>query len=118
LKPVEMLRALAAAIMDPMSPRDARLQAAALRLAAERLERGEPLAPALADALADDMSRHAEELKAVEAHEGPQPKWMAEELDRRDSDDVGTEEDGEAVVARLLARHSRRRRSAWSSIQS
>lgn len=95
-----------------MSPRDARLQAAALRLAAERLERGEPLAPALAEALADDMSRHAEELAAVEAHEGPLPDWMAAELDRRDRDDAGTEEDGELVMARLLAKHSRPRRSA------
>lgn len=95
-----------------MSPRDARLQAAALRHAAERLERGEPLAPALAKALAEDMSRHPEEAQAVEAHEGPLPKWMADELERRERDDVGTEEDGEAVMARLLAAHSRRRRSA------
>lgn len=95
-----------------MSPHDARLQAAALRLAAERLERGEPLAPALADALADDMSRHAEELAAVEAHEGSLPDWMAEELDRRDREDAGTEEDGELVMARLLAKYSRPRRSA------
>ncbi len=95
-----------------MSPRDARIQAAALRLAAERLERGEPLAPALADALVDDMTRHPEELEAVEAHEGPVPKWMADELDLRDREDAGTEEDGEVVMARLLAKHSGRRRSA------
>jgi hypothetical protein len=94
-----------------MSPRDARFQAAALRLAAERLDRGEPLAPALADALADDMRRHPDELATVEAHEGPLPDWMAEELDRRDRQDAGTEEDGEAVMARLLAKHSRSRRS-------
>ena len=42
----------------PTSPRDPRLQAAALRLAAERVERGEALAPELADALATDMARH------------------------------------------------------------
>ena len=107
-----MRDAFLAAIMEPMSPRDARLQAAALRLAAERLERGEPLAPALADALADDMSRHPEELQAIEAQERPLPEWMTEELDRRDVEDTGTEEDGEAVMARLLAKHSRRRRSA------
>lgn len=95
-----------------MSPRDTRLQAAALRLAAERLERGEPLAPALANALEDDMSQHPEEREAVEAHEGPLPEWMADELDRRDQEDAGTEEDGEVVMARLLAKHSRRRRSA------
>jgi hypothetical protein len=95
-----------------MPSRDARFQAAALRLAAERLDRGEPLAPTLADALADDMSRHPEELAAVEAHEGPVPEWMAEELDRRDHEDAGTEEDGEVIMARLLAKHSRPRRSA------
>ncbi len=95
-----------------MSARDARLQAAALRLAAERLERGEPLAPALADALADDMSQHAEELAGVEAHEGSLPEWMAEELDRRDREDAGTEEDGEIIMTRLLAKHSRPRRPA------
>jgi hypothetical protein len=37
---------------------------------------------------------------------------MAEELDRRDRDDAGTEEEGEVVMARLLAKHSRPRRSA------
>jgi hypothetical protein len=95
-----------------MSPRDVRFQAAALRLGAERLERGEPLAPSLADALADDMNRHPEELAAVEAHEGPLPEWMAEELDRRDRQDAGTEEDGEVLTARLLVKHSRPRRSA------
>jgi hypothetical protein len=95
-----------------MSPRDARLQAAALRLAAERLERGEQLAPALADALAEDLKQHPEELAAVEAHEGPVPEWMAEELERRDREDTDTEEDGEVVMARLLAKHSRPRRSA------
>jgi len=52
---------------------DARLQTAALRLAAERLERGEPLAPDLAKALSEDMSRHPEELAALEAHEGSLP---------------------------------------------
>ena len=89
-----------------MPPRDARFQAAALRLAAERLDRGEPLAPSLADALADDMSRHPEELAAVEAHEGALPEWMAAELDRRDREDAGTEVVGEVVMARLLAKHT------------
>jgi hypothetical protein len=99
-------------IMTMPSSRDPRRQAAALRLAAERLERGEALAPELADALANDMAKHPEELAAVEAHEGPIPEWMAEELDRRDREDAGTEEDGEAVMARLLAKHSKRRQSA------
>ena len=53
-----------------------------------------------------------EELAAVEAHEGPLPEWMAEELDRRDRQDAGTEEDGEVLMARLLVKHSRPRRSA------
>jgi hypothetical protein len=95
-----------------MSARDPRLQAAALRLAAERLERGEPLSPTLEEALADDMDRHPEDLAALQAHEGALPKWMADELDRREREDVGTEEDGEVVMARLLAKHSGRRQSA------
>jgi hypothetical protein len=95
-----------------MSPRDPRLQAAALRSAAERVERGEVLAPDLADALANDMARHPEDLAAFEAHEGPLPQWMAEELDLRDREDAGTEDDGDVVMARLLAKHSPRRQSA------
>lgn len=92
-----------------MSSRDSRLQAAALRLAAERLERGEPLGPALAEALAEDMHAHRDEVDALEAHEGSLPQWMADELDRREREDAGTEQDGETVMARLLAKHSRRR---------
>jgi hypothetical protein len=76
------------------------------------VERGEPLGADLADALATDLANHPEELAAIEAHEGPIPRWMAEELDRRDREDAGTEQDGEAVMARLLAKHSQRRRSA------
>src|SRR5690349_19619578 len=95
-----------------MSPRDLRLQAAALRLAAERVERGEALAPELADALANDMAKHPEELAAVEAHQGSLPQWMAEELDRRDREDACTEEDGDLVMARLLAKHSPPRQPA------
>jgi hypothetical protein len=98
--------------MNPMASRDRLRQAAALRLAAERLERGESLAPALARAIEDDMASHAEELAAVEAHQGALPGWMVEELDRREREDPGTEEDGEKVMARLLAKHSRPRRSA------
>jgi len=95
-----------------MAPRDPRLQAAALRLAAERVDRGEPLEQELAEALAKDMARHPEEVAAIEAHEGPLPQWMADELDRREREDSGTEEDGEVVMARLLAKHSARRQSA------
>jgi hypothetical protein len=95
-----------------MSPRDPRLQAAALRLAAERVERGEALAPELADALANDLASHPEDLAAIEAHEGPLPQWMTEELDRRDREDAGTEDDGDMVMARLLTEHRPRRQSA------
>jgi hypothetical protein len=95
-----------------MAPRDPRRQAAALRLAAERVERGEELGTDLAAALAEDLANHPDELAAIEAHEGPVPEWMAEELDRRDRDDGGSEQDGEAVMARLLARYGQRRQSA------
>ena len=95
-----------------MSPRDRRLQAAALRLAAAHVERGEELAPELADALANDRANHPEELAAIEAREGPLPQWMAEELDHRDREDAGTEDDDDVVMARLLAKHSPRRQSA------
>ncbi len=98
--------------MQPMTPRDQRIQAAALRLAAERVERGEELSPDFADALARDIARHPDELAAVEVHEGPLPKWMADELDLRERADAGSEEDGETVMARLLAKHGLRRRSA------
>jgi hypothetical protein len=37
---------------------------------------------------------------------------MADELDRGERDDAETEEDGEAVMARLLSVYSRRRRTA------
>jgi hypothetical protein len=95
-----------------MTARDPKIQAAALRLAAERVERGEPLGPALAKALAEEIAQHPEDLAAVEAHEGSLPQWMADELDRRDREDPGTAEDGEAVMARLLAKYGRPRRSA------
>ena len=95
-----------------MSPRDPLLQAAALRLAAERVERGEPIGTELADALANDMARHPDEVAAIEADEGQLPQWMAEELDRRDQEDAGPAEDGELVMARLLAKHSHRLKTA------
>lgn len=88
------------------------MQAAALRLAAERVERGEPLSPSLADALDEEMEAQGDELLAVEAHEGALPEWMAAELDRREDEDTGTEQDGELVMARLLAKHAARARSA------
>jgi len=91
-----------------MSPRDPRLQAAALRLAAERIERGEPLAQELAEALANDMARHPEEVAAIEAHESPLPQWMADELDLREREDSDTGEDADVVMARLLPKQSAR----------
>ena len=88
-----------------MAIRDAQRQAAALRIAAERVERGEVLSAELAEALANDMAIHPEELAAVEAHEGPFPSWMADELDRRDREEAGSD-DGDAVMSRLLAKHT------------
>ncbi len=58
------------------------------------------------------MDNHPEEVAAIEAHQGPLPQWMADELDRREREDAGTEEDGEVVMVRLLAKHSPRRQSA------
>jgi hypothetical protein len=40
-----------------------------------------------------------EDLAAREAHGGPLPQWMAEELDRRDREDAGTEDDVDVVKA-------------------
>ena len=48
-------------------------------------------------------------LAIVEEHEGPLPSWMAEELDRREREDAGSEEDGDVVMDRLLAKHGQRR---------
>lgn len=98
-----------------MSPRDPRAQAVALRLVADRLDRGGALAPELTDALANDLATHPEELEeleAADAHEGPLPPWMAAELDRREREDAGTEEDGDVVMDRLLAKHGQGRQSA------
>jgi len=53
------------------------------------------------------MNGHPDELKAIEAHKGPLPSWLGEKLDRRDREEAGTEEDGEVVMARLLAKHTR-----------
>jgi hypothetical protein len=94
-----------------MAIRDAHRQAAALRIVAERVERGEVISAELADALANDLAHHPDELAAVEAHEGSLPQWMADELDRRDRDGTDSE-DGDVVMGRLLAKHSQRRRSA------
>jgi len=94
-----------------MSRSDARAQAAALRLAAKRLERGGSITPELAEALAKDLAQHPDELDelaAVEAHEGTLPQWMVDELDRRERDEQGTEQDGDEVMDRLMARHQRR----------
>ena len=91
-----------------MSRRDPRAQAVALRLVADRLDRGGALAPELADALANDLATHPEELEelaAADAHEGPLAPWMAAELERREQGDAGTEEDGDVVTDRLLAKH-------------
>jgi hypothetical protein len=56
-----------------------------------------------------------EELAAVEAHEGPLPQWMADELVRREREDAGSEEDGDVVMSRLLEKYGPRRQSGRAS---
>ncbi len=53
-----------------------------------------------------------EELAAIEAHAGPLPPWMAEELDRREQEDAGTEQDGDVVMDRLMTKYGDRHKSA------
>ena len=87
-----------------MAARSARLQATALRLAAERVERGEALAPELAEALARDVRRHPEELaelEALAAVEGDSiPDWHTQILSDREDETGGDSWD--AVEARIL----------------
>jgi hypothetical protein len=82
----------------------ARLQAAALRLAAERVERGDSLAPELADALARDLGRHPAEmaeLEALAAVEGDRvPDWHMQVLSDREHETGGDSWD--VVEARIL----------------
>jgi hypothetical protein len=87
-----------------MAAPTARLQAVALRLAAERLERGEALAPDLANALARDVRRHPSELaelEALAAVEGDAiPAWHLQTLSEREEETGGDSWD--AVEARIL----------------
>jgi hypothetical protein len=87
-----------------MAAPSARLQAVALRLAAERLERGEALAPDLADALARDVRRHPSELSELEAFaavDGDRvPDWHLQALSEREDETGG--DSWEAVEARIL----------------
>ena len=82
----------------------ARLQAAALRLAAERVERGEELGPELADALARDLDRHPGELAELEALAAVQgervPDWHLQILSDRENETGGDSWD--VVEARIL----------------
>jgi hypothetical protein len=82
----------------------ARLQAAALRLAADRVERGEELAPELADALARDLDRHPGELAELEALAAVQgervPDWHLQILSDRENEAGG--ESWDVVEARIL----------------
>jgi hypothetical protein len=82
----------------------ARLQAAALRLAADRVDRGESLAPDLADALARDVGSHPaemDELEALAAVEGDRiPAWHLDVLAERAAETGG--DSWEVVEARIL----------------
>jgi hypothetical protein len=94
-----------------MTPRSPRLQAAALRLAAERVERGGSLAPALAAAIAKDVASHPEELEELEGYaalDEPIAEWLRDELDWREDNDRGGES-WEAVEARVRESLARRR---------
>jgi hypothetical protein len=87
-----------------MAARSARLQAVALRLAAERVERGEALTSELANALARDVHRHPWELAELEAlaavEDDGVPDWHLEVLSDRDDEAGGDSWD--AVEARIL----------------
>jgi hypothetical protein len=76
----------------------------ALRLAAERIERGEALAPELADALARDVGRHPgdlAELEAFAAVDGDRiSDWHLQVLSEREDETGGDSWD--AVEARIL----------------
>lgn len=82
----------------------ARLQAAALRLAAERVEREEALAPELADARALDLNSHPAEMAELEAFaavEGDRvPDWHLQVLCDREDETGG--ESWDVVEARIL----------------
>jgi hypothetical protein len=89
-----------------MSPRDPRVQAAALRLAAERVEHGGAITGELAEALVRDIAAHPnelEELKGLAAQDEPLPEWMKDELDERLENDRGGE-DAFVVMERLIAK--------------
>jgi hypothetical protein len=81
-----------------------RLQAAALRLAADRVDRGEPLAPELADALARDVGSHPGEMDELEAlavvEDNRVPAWHLDVLSER-ADETGGDS-WEVVEARIL----------------
>ena len=85
-----------------------------MRLAADRVERGGPLSRELADALADDIASHPEEVEELQgfaAGEGALPEGMVEELDSRVQSDQGGE-DGQVFMDRLLSTLRGRRRTA------
>jgi hypothetical protein len=70
--------------------------------------------PSAGSAIAHD-AKHPDELEvlaAIEAHAGPLPPWMAEELDRREREDAGTEQDGDVVMDRLMAKYGDGHKSA------
>lgn len=70
---------------------------------------------ATASAIAHDVAKHPaelEEVAAIEAHAGPLAPWMAEELDRREREDAGTEQDGDIVMGRLMAKYGDGHKSA------
>ena len=100
----------------PRRPVAASRHAAALRLAAARVEAGEPLSPELTQALARELELHPEDAAEVAAFAvngaSAAPGWHIEELLRRERDDLAPGEDADVVMSRLLQQLRRRRRSA------
>ena len=97
-----------------MARRDPHLEAAALRLAADRVEHGGEITPELADALANDIATHPEELEELEgfaAQGEPLADWTKDELDWRLENDKGGDE-AFAFMDRLKAKLRARRQSA------
>jgi hypothetical protein len=93
-----------------MQRRNAKLQAAALRLAAERVESGKGISAELEEALAVELELHPEDADQLAAiDEGPLPEWLREEIKQSDREESESE-DAHVFFERIAA--ERRRRSA------
>jgi broad specificity phosphatase PhoE len=91
-------------------------QAAALRLAAARVEAGEPISEELENALLLELERHPLDAAEVEAFAATEadapPAWHLEEVERRAKSDATPGEPADVVQARVARGLQRRRRIA------